>query len=176
MIESPEIFLLDEFGGLPADDPARCAAMLRRDLPRVAFQAPDVDAPEPDQAARDYGALIGAGGLDLALVGLGRNGHIGMNEPGSSPASRTRVVRLAEATAEGAKAYGATARPTWGITLGIAELLESAELWLVVTGAHKADVLGRVLTSGPDPELPATFLHDHPKARILADEAAGSSL
>jgi glucosamine-6-phosphate deaminase len=173
---SPTLFLLDEFGGLSADDPARCSAMLRRDLPGVPFLAPDVDARDPIQAAREYGSLIDTGGIDLAVVGLGRNGHIGMNEPGSTLGSRTRVVQLAESTASGAMTYGASIRPTWGITVGIAELMESAELWMVVTGPHKAEILGRVMRSHPRPELPATFLHEHPHARVLADTDAAARL
>lgn len=172
---SPEIFLLDEFGGLPRDDPARCAAMLRRDLRGREFHSPDVDAEDPIEAAAAYRELIEETGLDLALVGLGRNGHLGMNEPGSTSDSRTRVVELAKSTASGAAAYGASVRPTWGITVGIAELLEARELWLVVTGEHKADVLRRALADPVGSDVPATFLREHPNAIVLADAAAATT-
>lgn len=169
---APEVFLLDEFGGLPADDPARCAAMLRADLPGVSFHAPDVDAADPELAAVEYGNLITGDVLDLAVVGLGRNGHVGMNEPGSSRQSRTRVVRLHETTADGALAYGASTRPSWGITVGMHELLQARELWLVVTGGHKAGMLDRVMTGPIGPEIPASFLREHHSAVVLADTAA----
>jgi glucosamine-6-phosphate deaminase len=77
---SPQLFLLDEFGGLDPGDPARCANMLQRDLPNVPFLGPDVDDPDPEAAAAVYARKIADGGLDLAVVGLGVNGHIGMNE------------------------------------------------------------------------------------------------
>lgn len=170
----PEIFLLDEFGGLPGNDPARCAAMLRSALPGYGFHAPDVDSDDPAAAASEYRVLIDEEGLDLALVGLGGNGHLGMNEPGSTRDSVTRVAELARSTSSGALAYGATIRPNWGITIGIRELLEARELWLLVTGQHKRDILTRVMTSPLGPDLPATFVREHPNAIVVADTAAAA--
>ena len=171
------IFLLDEFGGLPEDDPGRCETMIRRDLlskatgrPRV--RLPDVDASDPDNEAARYGDLIGDGGLDLAIVGLGLNGHIGMNEPGSTADLTTRVVELDSVTAENAASYGATETPTWGITVGLAELLVARELWLLVTGSRKREILRRALDDPIGPDLPATFLREHPNAALFADESA----
>jgi len=171
------IFLLDEFGGLPERDPGRCETMIRRDLlskasgrPRV--RLPDVDAADPDQEADRYGALIADGGLDLAIVGLGANGHIGMNEPGSTADLTTRVVDLDSSTSENATSYGASARPTWGITVGLAELLAATELWLLVTGAHKREILRRTLENPIGPTVPATFLRGHQNAKLFADRSA----
>jgi len=168
----PAVFLLDEFGGLPANDPARCASMLRRDLPDLTFDVPDVDSVDPQSAAEEYGMRVADGGLDLAIVGLGRNGHVGMNEPGSRPDDPTRVVSLALETAQGAARYGASSPPTWGITVGIRELMTAGELWLLVTGAHKVDILSRMLTGPVGPDLPASFLNHHPNARVLADSSS----
>jgi glucosamine-6-phosphate deaminase len=180
-LEGVEIFLLDEFGGLPADDPGRCEAMLNRDLvdrlrgsPTV--RLPDVDASDPALASRRYADLVGDGGIDLALVGLGGNGHIGMNEPGSRPDLPTRVVDLEPSTIDHALHYGATAAPTWGITLGLAELLDSRELWLLVTGKHKREILARSLEGAIGPEVPASFLRGHPNLVVLADESASVGL
>lgn len=167
-----QLFLLDEFGGLAPDDPARCAAMLRADLPGIPFDFPDVDSPDPEAAAVAYRDRISSGGFDLCLVGLGANGHVGMNEPGSTATQRTRVVDLAKETATGALGYGATALPTWGITVGMAELMEAGEIWLVVTGEHKASVLAATLSGEIGPHLPASFLRDHGNIRVLADQAA----
>lgn len=176
-LEGLTIFLLDEFGGLPQRDPGRCEAMLRRDLlsrasgrPRVML--PDVDAGDPHREADRYGDSIDAGGLDLAVVGLGMNGHVGMNEPGSSSHLTTRVVELDPITSENAASYGATTRPAWGITVGLAELLAARELWLAVTGPHKREILRRVLDEPVGPDLPATFLREHPNARLFADVSA----
>lgn len=171
------IFLLDEFGGLPDDDPGRCAAMIRRDLLSIAqgsprVHIPDVDALDPGREADHYGDLIRDGGLDLAIVGLGRNGHIGMNEPGSTAEMTTRRVELDSSTADNALTYGATIPPTWGITVGIAELLEAREVWLMVTGEHKTEILDHTLHSPIGPEVPATFLRAHANAYLFADESA----
>lgn len=178
--EDVTVFLLDEFGGLPEDDPARCMSMLNRDLlSRVdgspVVHAPDVDARDPDQAAESYGDLVSDGGLDLAIVGLGANGHVGMNEPGSTIDQTTRVVRLARSTSEHASEYGASAPPTWGITVGLAELMDANEVWVLVTGAHKADILDRTLHGAVDSDVPATFLTTHPNCTFLVDESAGRS-
>lgn len=172
----PLIFLLDEFGGLPVGDPGRCATNFRKDFPEGPFLAPDVDSPDAETAAAAYGTQIGEGGIDLAVVGLGRNGHIGMNEPGSNSDSVTRVVELAEATRTGALAYGASAKPSWGITVGIAELMEARELWLVVTGAHKAEILETALRAPIGSHVPASYLRRHANARIIADASAAERL
>jgi glucosamine-6-phosphate deaminase len=174
------IFLLDEFGGLPAGDAGRCAAMLRRDLldrahGKPVVHAPDVDAADPAGAAARYADRIADGGIDLAIVGLGRNGHVGMNEPGSNTAERTRVVTLDPSTSEGAIAYGASTHPTWGITVGIAELLEARTLWLVVTGVHKREILHRFLSEDAGPHLPATLVRNHPGLAVYVDESAYGS-
>jgi glucosamine-6-phosphate deaminase len=172
------IFLLDEFGGLPEDDPGRCRAMLTRDLldpstgsPTV--HSPEVDATEPGDAAGRYRDLIAAGGLDLAVVGLGANGHVGMNEPGSTIDMETRVVSLAGSTTLNAAGYGATELPTWGITVGMAELMDTTEVWLLVTGAHKRDILRRTLHGAVGSEVPATYLTEHPNCSFMVDESAG---
>lgn len=176
------VFLLDEFGGLPADSPARCESMLRRDLLELltdppTFHLPDVDAPDSAAAAASYGSRVAAAGLNLALLGLGVNGHIGMNEPGSGADSPTRVVQLAESTADHAvEAYGGETRPRWGITIGLAALLEAEQVWLLVTGSHKAEILRRTLEGAIGPDIPATFLRQHPRLRVFADQSAASLL
>lgn len=170
------ILLLDEFGGLPPADPGRCLSMLKRDLldhlenpPPV--EVPDVDAPDPVSAASRYRETV-SDGIDLAVVGLGANGHIGMNEPGTAVAAPTRWVELAPETSAHAGSYGASVTPTWGITVGFAELMESEELWLVVTGAHKRDMLAQTLHQPVGPDLPATYLRNHPNLRVIVDESA----
>ena len=176
-----QIFLLDEFGGLPPDDPARCANMLAADLvdhldiDASRVHVPDVDADDLDAACTAYDAAIAAaGGLDLALLGLGGNGHVGMNEPGADPAGRTHVTALHQSTQDHAATYGATTSPSWGITLGLGTLAEVDELWLLVTGEHKRDVLGRALDGPITPELPASLLRRHERLLVLADDAAAA--
>ncbi|HJS72322.1 MAG TPA: glucosamine-6-phosphate deaminase [Acidimicrobiia bacterium] len=176
-LDGIEIFLLDEFGGLPRDDQGRCTSMLARDLLDRAeghpvVHAPEVDAPAPDRAAGRYQQLIADGGIDLAILGLGSNGHIGMNEPGTTVEMGTRVVTLEPTTSENARGYGASVTPTWGITVGMAELMAAREIWVLVTGAAKTDILSRTLHGEVDSEVPATFLTEHPACTFFVDEAA----
>jgi glucosamine-6-phosphate deaminase len=176
------IFLLDEFGGLPRDDPGRCESMIRRDLfdlveSEAELMVPDVDADDPAAEAARYQTAIEDGGLDLVILGLGGNGHLGMNEPGSGRDSGTRVVSLASSTSDHAReSYGVSVPPQWGITVGLGQLLAAGELWLVVTGAHKAEVFKETMTAPIAPETPSTFLREHPHATVLADESAASLL
>ena len=175
-----EVVLLDEFGGVPADDPGRCDQMLLRafvsrvDLPAERFHRFLLDG-DVDDECRRYEAMVGAG-CDLALLGIGTNGHLGMNEPGSAPDSTTRRVELAPSTiAASARYFGrSTDLPTWGVTLGLATLRRSHEVWVLATGAAKAPIV-RVTMEGPtSAEVPSTLLRDHPAAALIADEEAAA--
>lgn len=178
--EGLSVFLLDEFGGLPADDPGRCVSMINRHLldrvmgvPLVHF--PDIDAPDLEAESLRYQALIDEGGLDLALLGLGANGHLGMNEPGTTRDAPTGVVELASTTTDHAAEYGATASPTWGLTIGMGPLLASREVWLMVNGEHKREILHRTLSDPIGPALPATYLRNHPNCTVFADRSAAGA-
>ena len=179
-LEAATVFLLDEFGGLPLGDPARCEVMLRSALlgrvPPRGFHFPDVDAADLATECVRYGQLIARGGLDLAVLGLGLNGHLGLNEPGSTADQPTRVVELTQATRDGARRYGAAPPPTWGIAVGLAEILAAREVWLLVTGTAKAKVLAQAMEEPVGAHLPASFLRTHPNAVIWADEEAASLL
>jgi glucosamine-6-phosphate deaminase len=175
-----DLFLLDEFGGIAPDHPARCEGMLRRDLldrldlpPRLHLFDVGAGALEAE-AARYEAAIAGGGGLDLVVLGLGANGHVGLNEPGSAPDSPTRVVGLAPETMAAAERYGeATQTPTWGVTLGMRTILAAGAVWLIVTGAAKAEILRRTIEGPPSPEIPASLLSRNPNTIIYADDAAG---
>jgi glucosamine-6-phosphate deaminase len=174
------VILLDEWAGLPPGDPARCDARLRTELidrlaAPPAFVPIDVDGPDDEAAALAHDAA--AHGLDLAILGLGMNGHVGFNEPGSRPDDPTRLVRLAVSSREAATArYGAGSTPTAGITVGLARLLEAGECWLLVTGERKAGVLRRALELPEGPDCPASYLCRHARLTVFADEAAASLL
>jgi glucosamine-6-phosphate deaminase len=174
------VVLLDEWADLPPGDPARCDVRLRRALLDRLAPPPrsvliDVDGSDDAAAARAHDAA--ARGLDLAVVGLGMNGHVGFNEPGSRPDDPTRLVRLARSSREAATArYGASTMPTGGITVGLARLLEAREAWLLVTGARKADILRRALRDPEGPDCPASYLRRHPRLTVFADEAAAAQL
>ena len=172
------VVLLDEYVGLPDGHPARCDSMLRRTLidrldPTPTFIRFEVDELDPAAACAALAARLDAiGGLDLVVLGLGTNGHLGMNEPGSAAASTTRPVDLAPETVWAARGYGADPPPTRGVTLGVGPILSSPEAWLLATGERKVAVLRRALEDPIGPDCPASYLRLHPNARILADEAA----
>jgi glucosamine-6-phosphate deaminase len=174
------VVLLDEWVGLPPHDPARCDARIRSELldrlhEPPAFVPIDVDGPDAEAAAAAHDAA--AADLDLAVLGLGTNGHVGFNEPGSRPDDPTRLVRLAVSSREAATGrYGARRTPTAGITVGLARLLAAGEAWLLVTGARKASILRRALEDPEGPDCPASYLRRHPRLTVFADEPAAARL
>ncbi len=181
-LRSATVVLLDEWVGLPPGDPARCDARIRDELIDQVAEPPAfvpiaVDAgPDYEAAAAAHDAVV-AQGLDLALLGIGMNGHVGFNEPGSRPDDGTRVVRLATSSREAATArYGASSTPAGGITVGLARLLEAGECWLLVTGSRKAQILRRALDEPEGPDCPASYLRRHPRLTVFADEPAAALL
>ena len=173
------VVLLDEYVGMAAGHRARCDSMLRRGLldrldPGVArFISFDVDDLSPQAACTKFDAAVSsAGGLNLVVLGLGRNGHIGMNEPGSAPDAPTRVVELTPSTRTAAIGYGVDPPPTHGVTLGMVGILAAREIWLLATGAAKAGILARVLDGPSTSDVPASLLRGHPGLRIIVDDEA----
>jgi glucosamine-6-phosphate deaminase len=156
--------------------------MLQRDLlgalekpPRI-YHRLDVNASDPADECGRFDALVGDGGLDLTLLGLGGNGHLGLNEPGTEADSPTRVADLAPTTANAVRGYDADADPVDGMTLGLQRILASDEIWLLVTGRHKAAILERTINGPISSDLPASFLRDHPNAVVYADRSAAALL
>jgi glucosamine-6-phosphate deaminase len=172
-----EVFLLDEFGGVAPDDPGRCDQMLRRfllaqvDLPEARFHRFSLEGDIEGECSA-YEQAIGAG-CDLSLLGLGGNGHIGMNEPGSPADSLTRRVDLApETTAATARYFSHDRLPTWGVTMGVATILRSEEVWLLAAGAGKADIVRRTLRDPVTTAVPASLLRTHPTTLLIVDDEA----
>jgi glucosamine-6-phosphate deaminase len=123
-------------------------------------------------------AIESAGGIDLLLLGIGRNGHIAFNEPGSSRDSRTRVVELDEMTrADAAVAFGGIANvPRQAITMGVATMLGARRLRVMAFGATKAECVQRAVVQPVGPKLPATFLRGHPSLVVWFDVDAAAAL
>ncbi len=175
------VVLLDEWVGLPRGDPARCDTRLRAQLldrlpvAPAAVHTVEVDASDLDAAVARHAAA--ASNLDLVVLGLGMNGHVGFNEPGSRPDSPTRIVRLAASSRQAAMArYGASRVPSAGVTVGMDQILGAREVWLLVTGERKAQILRRALRDPEGPDCPASFLRRHANLSTLADEEAAALL
>jgi glucosamine-6-phosphate deaminase len=137
-------------------------------------------APDADAECRRYErAIARAGGIDLMILGLGRNGHIGFNEPGPSLIARTHRARLAAATRRANRAlFGARAAdvPRTALSIGIATILQSRRIVLIATGAAKARCVSRMVRGPVTPRLPASFLQLHPQAELWLDRAAAGRL
>jgi glucosamine-6-phosphate deaminase len=179
-------FNLDEYVGLGPADPASFAAFMRQqlgdplELEAGCLQLPDGLADDPAVEAQRYSArLAAAGGIDLQLLGLGSNGHVGFNEPPCAADAPCRVLALSAATRQqNAAAFGddPAAVPARAITLGTAEILAARRVLLVVTGASKAEILRRSLLEPPCPEVPASWLQGHPHLEVVVDQAAAAAL
>ena len=179
-------FNLDEYVGLGADHPRSFAVYMQQQLGHPlalaghCLQLPDGSAAQPVQeAARYASALAAAGGIDLQLLGLGGNGHVGFNEPPCGPDAPCRCLDLSAATrTQNAGSFGGdpAAVPARAITLGTAEILAARELLLVVTGSAKAEILRRTLLEAPCPQVPASWLQHHPLLRVVVDQAAAARL
>jgi glucosamine-6-phosphate deaminase len=177
-------FGLDEYLGLHADHPQsfrrylleRVIAPCGMDPGRVRL-LPSDPAPERIEAhCRDYErAIAEAGGIDLVILGIGRNGHIGFNEPGSARESRTRSVRLAAETREdAARAFGGLERvPERALAVGVATILEARRIRVLGFGERKRPALRRMLRDPIGPALPATFLREHADVRLYTDAHGG---
>jgi glucosamine-6-phosphate deaminase len=123
-------------------------------------------------------AIREAGGIDFQILGVGKTGHIGFNEPGSAKKSRTRLVTLDTTTRKDAAAdfFGEDNVPREAITMGVATILEAREIALIATGEHKATIVQRAVEGDITPQVAATFLQEHPKAVVYLDLAAAAGL
>lgn len=175
-LERARVFMLDEYLDL-ADYPAGSfVAYLREHLGEVVFNGStrfEALAPSDDPArlAAYDAALDEAGGLDLAVVGVGRNGHVGFNEPGSPASARTRVVDLSEDTLEANfPGVDPTRRPSRAVTVGLADLARARAVLMLVAGEGKAGVARRLLDEGGvDPAVPATHLLGHRALTVVVE-------
>src|SRR5204863_6215080 len=180
-------FNLDEYYPMPPDSPHS----FRRYMWENFFAHVNV-APEhvyiPDggvprerrvQACAAYErAIADAGGIDFQILGIGKSGHIGFNEPGSPPDSRTRLVTLDNVTRKDAAAdfFGEDNVPREAVTMGVATILEAREIALIATGEHKAAIVQRAVEGDVSPDVAATFLQRHPRAVVYLDLAAAAEL
>jgi len=118
-----------------------------------------------------------AGGIDLQVLGIGMNGHIGFNEPGSGPNSRTRVVRLAEQTVEVNRAKTeAEELPSFALSMGIGTIMDAREIMLLASGDAKANIVRQAIQGPITPDVPASVLQQHPDVTVFLDKPAARLL
>lgn len=179
-------FNLDEFFGISADDPRSFHAFMRRHLVDKVNLSP-ARVHVLNGAARDWtregrrfeAEILKAGGLDLVILGIGRNGHIAFNEPAASLEPRTHLVRLHPDTrrANAAVAGGRWQRvPRRALSMGMATILSGRAVILLATGAPKARIVRRALTGPITTRVPASLLQLHPNLTVVLDRAAAGKL
>ena len=162
---SYHVYMKENFYGLVDADPARVFV-------------PDGTAPDPEAECDRYEAAIAeAGGIDVCVLGIGRNGHIGFNEPGAPFDSRTRVVQLSESTRKvNAGDFEADRAPERAMTVGMATIFESRDVLLLASGTNKAGAVAAAMEGDVSESVPASMLRSHPNASLFLDEDAASDL
>src|SRR5918999_5197723 len=151
------------------------------DINRENIHIPRGETPREDielECLRYEDAIRQAGGIDLQLLGIGKTGHIGFNEPGSGVESRTRLVHLDNVTRQDAAAdfFGEEDVPREALTMGVATILDAREIIILATGEHKAGIVRRAVEGEVDVEVAATFLQQHPNTTFYIDRAAAADL
>ena len=180
-------FNLDEYFPMAPDSLQSYARFMREYLfDHVDIQPENVHIPDgtvapaevADYCRRYEAAIVAAGGIDLQLLGIGRTGHIGFNEPGSGPASRTRLITLDHVTRTDAASdfYGEENVPRRALTMGVGTILAARHIVLLAWGEGKAAVVKRMVEGEVTDAVPATYLQRHPAVHVVLDEAAGAEL
>jgi glucosamine-6-phosphate isomerase len=175
---------LDEWVGLNGTDEGSCRYHLNHELfrplkidnNRICFfdgRAKDLQT-ECESVER---FISQHGGIDIAILGIGMNGHVGMNEPGTSPELRSYVIDLDIITQKvGQKYFKEQQQLTKGVTLGLATLIEARHIVVLVSGSHKAGIVKKIIENEISEQLPATFLRNHPQLKIYLDKEAAQNL
>ena len=178
-------FNLDEYTGLAPDHDQSYRWFMQQQL----FNHVDVKPAEthvPDGLAKDVAAsaaayesaILAAGGIDLQVLGIGRTGHIGFNEPPAGPATRTRQVHLDELTRrDNASFFGDVAKvPHHAVTMGVGTILDCRRVVLLAWGEGKADIVRRSVEDAPSDDCPASWLQRHAACDFVLDPAAAAKL
>jgi len=175
-----DVFTLDEYVGVPRDEPRNCTNLLRRSVAEAWNLRPDrflaISSQESDalaSAQEQERRVAAAGGLDVVILGLGQNGHLGFNEPGSTADSVARVLELEPISVEAnRKWFGGEYAPAQGVTVGLKTILAARRILILAYGSHKTAAV-RAMTRGPiSPACPTSFLQNHPSVHLFLDSAA----
>lgn len=173
---------LDEYVGLPADHEQSYHRFMQEHLfdakPFKETFLPDGMATDLDAFVKEYHDIIMTHPIDLQILGIGRNGHIGFNEPGTSVDANTHVVDLQPSTIDANARFFASRDdvPTQAISMGLAEIMRSKQILLVAFGEEKAAAVKGMIEGPVTEEVPASILQNHPNVVVIVDEAAASLL
>lgn len=175
---------LDEWGGLNKEDKGSCGYYLHKCfIDPLAIKGNryflfDGKAQNlEEQCVKAEAFIDDKGGITLAVLGLGMNGHLGINEPGVSVSTRTHIVKLDDVTKKvGQKYFEKQTALHSGITIGLGELMKAQTVFLLVSGKHKADILNKVVNGEISNNVPASLLRNHPDCFVYIDKDAGSNL
>jgi glucosamine-6-phosphate deaminase len=172
------VFQLDEYLGLAKDHPASCAFTLinrfykRINIPEKNCHFLDGLCADPEKFCREYEILIrDGGGIDLQVLGIGLNGHIGFNQPGTPFTVNTHPAKVDDITWEKNRKFFTTAEenPRDAMTMGIATILAAKKVLLLANGAGKKDILCKALFGPVTPDVPASALQNHPDVTVILD-------
>jgi len=175
---------LDEYRGLPADNDQSYRYFMKTNLfdqvniYQSRTYVPNGMEPDSDKACRDHDNIINElGGIDLQLLGLGLNGHIGFNEPADEFPKGTHCVDLTQSTIEANSRFFASIDevPTQAYTMGIQSIMLAKKILIIASGANKAEIIAKAFLGPVTPEVPASILQMHPDVTLVADEAALSA-
>ena len=179
------IFNLDEYLGLPADHPQSYNYFMYENLlnyiniNRENFHIPDGMTKNIEKFCQEYEEKIQkAGGIDLQLLGIGSDGHIGFNEPGTPLDSRTQLVKLTESTIKDNSRFFEKEEdvPRFAITMGVQTIFEAKKILLLASGENKAEAVAKALEGPITSQITASILQKHPDVIVILDEAAALKL
>ena len=182
----PELFAglrvlkLDEWGGIPMDAPGSCESYLQSRLlsplhiSGSRYLSFDSDAADPEgECKRVQGELEKAGPIDCCVIGLGMNGHIGLNEPAATLQPDFHLAQLSEGTLGHSMVQAMNPKPSYGLTMGMADILRARTILLLISGKDKRSITRELLLSKKlTTHLPASFLWLHPNTICLLDKEA----
>lgn len=178
------VFALDEYVGVPPVDPRNCANLIRRaavepwGVPAGQYYSVSSAAGDALASVQEHERRIaGAGGLDVIVLGLGQNGHLGFNEPGSAEDSAARVLALDDISiAANRQWFGGDYAPAKGATVGMKTILAARRVLLLAYGAHKTAAAAAMIEGPRTESCPASLLQGHPAVHVIFDEPAAAGL
>lgn len=178
------VFALDEYVGVPEEEPRNCANLLKSAVAeawRIPMSQYHTICSLPEKALasvrQHQEKILGHGGIDVLILGLGQNGHLGFNEPGSEPDSTERVLDLDPISVEANRLwFGGRYAPAQGVTAGMKTLLAARQVMVLAYGPHKSKAVRAMIEGEISSRCPASLLRHHPATHVFIDAAAASLL